>query len=406
MKLPVTLHNEIVDFLTELPNLHDGDSQRAFIYHAGLDPQLQNQVSFGKPPAQFVPLLVSTLLKYGRLNDGQYAIEAVLKAAKHYVGQDKRTDCENLLKELRINIEKSSQMLPLKGKHSVRIFLSYVKEDKEKVEELYYRLRDAGFISWMAEKDILTGQDWKLTIQKAIQKSDFFIVCLSENAVGKKSFFNTEISEALNIWQKKKRDNTYLLPVRFDDCEVPPPLNNLQWTNLFEQNGWNHLLQAIKQGASTSKNWRRTIITTSLCLLIAILMNWLGYKFYPQNYQIIARKLKDFVTWRETPIDKKAIVSPSPIPTQSSIAVTPLSIENIKKGVVKIMATTFEGRRKVGAGFIVRIEHGAVYILTAAHVVEGGKDVEVEFFTQRNRPIPAKIIRLEGGDPQGIAASL
>ncbi len=84
----------------------------------------------------------------------------------------------------------------------------------------------------------------------------------------------------------------------------------------------------------------------------------------------------------------------------------PISIDEAKKGIVKIMATTFEERRKVGAGFIVRIEHGAVYILTAAHVVEGGQDIEVEFFTQRNRPIPAKIIRLEGGDPQGIAALL
>jgi hypothetical protein len=45
------------------------------------------------------------------------------------------------------------------------------------------------------------------------------------------------------------------------------------------------------------------------------------------------------------------------------------SIEEIKKGVVKITAQT-NGMAKVGTGFIVRLEQNTVYVLTAAHVVE------------------------------------
>ena len=42
MELPMKLYNEIVDFLKLLPNVHDSDSQRALIYQAGLDIQLQD----------------------------------------------------------------------------------------------------------------------------------------------------------------------------------------------------------------------------------------------------------------------------------------------------------------------------------------------------------------------------
>jgi Protein of unknown function (DUF1566)/Trypsin-like peptidase domain len=82
----------------------------------------------------------------------------------------------------------------------------------------------------------------------------------------------------------------------------------------------------------------------------------------------------------------------------------PQDIESLQRGVVQVTATTLEGKRKVGTGFIARLGPDVVYIVTASHVVEGSRDPAVEFFTQRARPIPAKIIGIEGGDPQGLAA--
>jgi len=49
---------------------------------------------------QFFQLLVSTLNKYGTLNDGRDALEAVLEAAKGSVGRDRRDDCESLIQQL------------------------------------------------------------------------------------------------------------------------------------------------------------------------------------------------------------------------------------------------------------------------------------------------------------------
>lgn len=81
-------------------------------------------------------------------------------------------------------------------------------------------------------------------------------------------------------------------------------------------------------------------------------------------------------------------------------------IESLKKGVVKVSSITVEGKQKVGTGFIVRLEADAAYIVTASHVVEGARKVQVEFFTRRNRPVPARTIGIEGGYPQGLATLL
>ncbi len=111
MKLPVTLQKQIIDFLLSLPNMYSPDSQRAFLYHVGIDPELDDQIPFGKPPIQFVPLVVSILVKYGKLNDGQYALEAMLETSKSYVGQDKKTDCDALIHALHTELQQQKVQL-------------------------------------------------------------------------------------------------------------------------------------------------------------------------------------------------------------------------------------------------------------------------------------------------------
>ena len=111
MELTVILQNKIIDFLKSLPNLDDIRSRQAFIFSVGLDSQLYDQIPFDETPAQFAPLLVSRLLKYGKLNDGRHAIEAVLETAKHYIGQDKQAYCNSLIKELHtIDISQSQSL--------------------------------------------------------------------------------------------------------------------------------------------------------------------------------------------------------------------------------------------------------------------------------------------------------
>jgi S1-C subfamily serine protease len=60
---------------------------------------------------------------------------------------------------------------------------------------------------------------------------------------------------------------------------------------------------------------------------------------------------------------------------------------DLRNGVVQIESRSPEGKLRKGAGFIVSIRDGAVFIMTAAHVVKGDKTPQVEFFT---RPLPVE----------------
>jgi class 3 adenylate cyclase len=129
-----------------------------------------------------------------------------------------------------------------------QLFLSYASEDSDIVERLYDDLLNEGFKPWMAKRNILPGQDWEHTIFKAIRQSDFFMVCLSRNSVGKRGVIQKEINEALNIWQEKLSDDIYVIPVRLEDCEIHPRLQSFHWVNLYEQNGFIMIIKAIREG--------------------------------------------------------------------------------------------------------------------------------------------------------------
>ena len=133
-------------------------------------------------------------------------------------------------------------------KATTQIFLCYARLDKGKVGDLYQKLSDAGFKPWMDKKDILPGEKWKSSIQKAVRRSDFFLACLSANSVNKRGFLQKEINDALDIWREKLDSDIYLIPVRLESCEVPESLRDFQWVNLFEQNGWTRLVKAIQVG--------------------------------------------------------------------------------------------------------------------------------------------------------------
>ncbi len=104
MKLPPTLHNKIVEFLSSLPNIHNTNMRQALIESAGFDLRLHEQLDVSGAPASFFPTLVPALIRYGRLEDGRHPLEALLEAAKNYVGGEKRIYCDRLIEEFRLHL--------------------------------------------------------------------------------------------------------------------------------------------------------------------------------------------------------------------------------------------------------------------------------------------------------------
>ena len=131
---------------------------------------------------------------------------------------------------------------------AARLFLSYARQDRDRVLPVYRALVDAGLTPWMDVEDILPGERWETSIQRAIRASDFCLVFLSANSVAKRGFVQKEIRQALEIWQEMLDSDIYLIPVRLEPCEAPESLVSFQWVNLYEEGGWPRLLAAIQAG--------------------------------------------------------------------------------------------------------------------------------------------------------------
>ena len=69
---------------------------------------------------------------------------------------------------------------------TVRLFLSYGREDFEAVSELYDRLEGLGLRPWMDKRDLLPGQQWRVIIPRQVQQCDLVLVCLSPQSVDKR----------------------------------------------------------------------------------------------------------------------------------------------------------------------------------------------------------------------------
>lgn len=131
---------------------------------------------------------------------------------------------------------------------SPQIFLSYARADAPQVEQLYQRLRQAGFQPWLDQHDILPGEQWQRSIERAIRQSTFFLACLSTHAINRRGVLQRELHTALDLWQEKLDDDIYLIPVRLEPCDPPESLRKFQWVDLFAPDGWDRLLRALQVG--------------------------------------------------------------------------------------------------------------------------------------------------------------
>ncbi len=125
------------------------------------------------------------------------------------------------------------------------VFLSYAAEDRVMASSVYARLADAGISVWMDTMNLLPGQSWEGEIVRAIRTSRLFLTCLSERAVAKRGFVQSELKRALKILETVPSSEVFIIPVRFDSCSIPTELEAYQWLDYFAPDGPERLVKAV-----------------------------------------------------------------------------------------------------------------------------------------------------------------
>jgi hypothetical protein len=102
-------------------------------------------------------------------------------------------------------------------------FLSYVREDSGEVGKLQRMLETAEVPVWRDTASLWPGEDWRGRIRDAITRDALvFIACFSgHSAMRRTSYQNEELLLAIDQLRLRRPDDPWLIPVRFDNCDVP-----------------------------------------------------------------------------------------------------------------------------------------------------------------------------------------
>ena len=128
-----------------------------------------------------------------------------------------------------------------------QVFLTYAHGDKKTVRQIYHRLIRNRINTWLDEKELIPGQDWKHEIREAILRSKIVIVCLSKQFNKQGGFRHEELQIALEKARSFPDGEIFIIPARLEKCDLPEPLRQWQCVDLFEADGFKKLLSALKE---------------------------------------------------------------------------------------------------------------------------------------------------------------
>jgi hypothetical protein len=133
------------------------------------------------------------------------------------------------------------------SKQRKHVFLIYAHSDKRAVRKLYHRLNRNHINAWLDDMELLPGQKWQHKIRQAILGSEVVIVCLSRQFNKQGGYRHEEVKIALGKASSMPEDEVFLIPVRLEKCDLPEPVRQWQCVDLFEADGFNKLLSALKE---------------------------------------------------------------------------------------------------------------------------------------------------------------
>ena len=131
-----------------------------------------------------------------------------------------------------------------------QVFVAYVEEDVAAARRITEDLREAGCSPWIDKEKLLPGQNWPRAIERAIEISDVFVACFSKRSIAKRGQFQSELRWALDCARRVPLDQTFLIPVRLEDCTVPRRVSDqVQYVDLFPDwdRGMRRLVRSVRK---------------------------------------------------------------------------------------------------------------------------------------------------------------
>ncbi len=166
--------------------------------------------------------------------------ESSVNYISYIMGYSVRIDKEEFLAKLDIFPQDKSV-------RKLKIFISYAKQDDEYASQVQEYFSSMGHETWIDKINLIPGQDWEYEISKAIDESDFFVACLSNNSVSKVGFVQKELKRALSVLEKFPEGRIFIIPIRFDNCNIPSQVAKYHYVDWFSSNAKEQLRKTVRQ---------------------------------------------------------------------------------------------------------------------------------------------------------------
>ncbi len=111
---------------------------------------------------------------------------------------------------------------------SVHVFICHASEDKPSARQLASAMKKLGADVWFDEWEIRVGDSIVQKINDALGEVSHLIVLLSASSI-EKPWVRREFSSAL--MQQLSRKSIRVLPVRIDDCDIPPIIADIKYAD-------------------------------------------------------------------------------------------------------------------------------------------------------------------------------
>ncbi|MEO1670785.1 MAG: TIR domain-containing protein [Cyanobacteria bacterium J06631_2] len=105
---------------------------------------------------------------------------------------------------------------------NIRIFPSYSVSDYETVRLFFNSLKIRGYYVWLAQDEILPGDDWQLAIDETINKSNVFLFFLSDSYVNSQDK-TKEMERIMGIRRQYPDQKILTIPVYTEDLDSETP---------------------------------------------------------------------------------------------------------------------------------------------------------------------------------------
>lgn len=140
----------------------------------------------------------------------------------------------------------------MQEKESQKVFLSYSRCDSGRALRLYKQLTKRGISVWFDQAELRPGVRWKSVIAEAVRNSQFILALLSDAALRKRGYFQSELRMALEVLDEFPDDQPFLIPVRLEPLRLPADLGDLHCVDLFPTStkGLNEILRLFGVPAS------------------------------------------------------------------------------------------------------------------------------------------------------------